>query len=186
MENLVSRHRHTDDRPPRVAGPEEPHRPSRECEDQLKGAVRPLDGKHPIVRIMVGRHVEAVFHHVAGRWSERLYMSREQFRYLMRRAEDLSHLSYEEQTAIYYRDDRGHKGQGEGHRVRLIGNEPFGKAYRSEWNGVPLCDIPGYRVVYRFGRYTLGEDTLFRALDALRDHGITKIQLDVLRQHAKS
>ena len=127
-----------------------------------------------------------MFHHVAGRWSERLHMSKARSRFLQRRAEKLSDLSYEEQTAIYYRDDRGHKGQGEGHRVQLIGNEPFGKAYRSEWNGVPLCDIPGYRVVYRFGRYTLRADTLFRALDALRDGGITEIQLDVLRQHGKS
>ncbi len=182
----MSRHQRVDAHHPRVAGPEEPHRPSREREDQLEGAGRPFGGKHSTVQIMVGRHVEAVFHHVAGRWSERLYMSGEQFRYLMRRAEDLSHLSYEEQTAIYYRDDRGHRGQGEGHRVRLIGNQPFGKAYRSEWNGVPLCDIPGYRVVYRFGRYTLRADTLFRALDALRDGGITKIQLNVLRRYGTS
>ncbi len=41
-------------------------------------------------------------------------------------------------------------------------------------------------MVYRFGRYTLGEDTLFRALDALRDRGITKIPLDVLRKYVMS
>jgi hypothetical protein len=167
-------------------GPRSRTRPSREREDQLEGAVRPLDGKHPTVQIMDGQRVVTVFHHVAGRWNERLKMSKAQSRFLQRRAEKLSDLSYEEQTAIYHRDDRGHKGQGEGHRVRLIGNEPFGKAYRSEWNGVPLCDIPGYRVVYRFGRYTLGEDTLFRALDALRDRGITEIQLDVLRKYVNS
>ena len=182
----MSRHQRVDAHHPRVAGPEDPRRPSREREDQLEGAVKPFGGKHPTVQIMVGRHVEAVFHHVAGRWSERLHMSKAQSRFLQRRAEKLSDLSYDEQAAIYYRDDRGHKGQGEGHRVRLIGNEPFGKAYRSEWNGVPLCDIPGHRVVYRFGRYTLREDTLFRALDALRDRGITKIQLDVLRKYATS
>ncbi len=186
MENLVSRHRHTDDRPPRVAGPEEPHRPSRECEDQLKGAVRPLDGKHPIVQIMDGQRVVTVFQHVAGRWSERLKMSKAQSRFLQRRAEELSDLSYEEQTAIYSRDDRGHKGQGEGHRVRLIGNEPFSQAYQPEWKGVSLPDIPGYREVYRFGRYTFRADTLFRALDALRDGGVTEIQLDALRRYATS
>ena len=186
MENLVSRHRRADDCHPRVAGPEEPHRPSRGPEDQLEGAVRPLGRKHPIVQIMDRRQVITVFHHVAGRWSERLKMSKAQSRFLQRRAEELSDLFYEEQTAIYYRDDRGHKGQGEGHRVRLIGNEPFSEAYRAEWNGVPLPNIPGYREVYRFGRYTFGADTLFRALDALRDRGITEIQLSALRRYVKS
>jgi hypothetical protein len=140
----------------------------------------------PLVRIMDGRQVVTVFHHVAGRWSERLHMSRAQSRFLQRRAEELSDLSYEEQTAIYSRDDSGHTGQGEGHRVQLINNEPFGKVYRPEWNGVPLRDIPGYREVYRFGCYTFAADTLFRALDALREGGITEIQLDVLRKYATS
>ncbi len=182
----MSRHQRVDAHHPRVAGPEDPHRPSREREHQAEGAVRPLDGKHPIVQIMDGQRVVTVFHHVAGRWSERLKMSKAQSRFLQRRAEELGDLSSEEQTAIYYRADRGHKGQGEGHRVRLIGNEPFGKVSRPEWNGVPLPNIPGYREVYRFGRYTFRADTLFRALDALRDRGITEIQLDVLRKYAKS
>jgi hypothetical protein len=153
---------------------------------RVEGVVRTSGSQEPTVRIMDGRQVVDVFHYVAGRWSEHLYMSRKQFRYLMRRAEDLSHLSYEEQTAIYYRDDRGHPSQGGGHRVQLIGNEPFGKAYRREWNGIPLPDIPGYRKVYRFGPYTFGADTLFRMLDVLRDRGVTEIQLDVLRKYAKS
>ena len=182
----MSRHQRVDAHHPRVAGPEEPRRPSREREDQLEGAVKPFGGKHPTVQIMVGRHVEAVFHHVAGRWSERLKMSKAQSRFLQRRAEELSDLFYGEQTAIYYRDDRGHKGQGEGHRVRLIGNEPFSEAYRPEWNGNPLPDIPGYREVYRFGRYTFGADTFFRALDTLRDRGITEIQISALRRYVKS
>ncbi|SDY67927.1 hypothetical protein SAMN05661080_04261 [Modestobacter sp. DSM 44400] len=125
---------------------------------------------------MDGRQVVAVFHHVADRWSERLAMSKAQSRFLQRRAEKLSDLSYEEQTAIYSRDDSGHTGQGKGHRVQLINNKPFGKAYRPEWNGVPLRDIPGYREVYRLGRYTFGADTLFRMLDGLSDRGITEIR----------
>jgi hypothetical protein len=135
---------------------------------------------------MDGRQVVAVFHHVVGRWSERLCMSKAQWSYLMRRMEKLSHLSLEEQAVVHRRDDRGREGRGGRHRVRLIGNQPFGKAYRPEWNGIPLPDIPGYREVYRFGRYTFGADTLFRMLDALRDGGITEIQLDVLRQYATS
>ena len=115
---------------------------------------------------MEGRQVITVFHHVAGRWSERLAMSKAQSRFLQRRAEELSDLSYEEQTAIYYRDDGGHKGQGEGHRIKLINNEPFGKAYRSEWNGIRLTVIPGFRVVYRLGRYSFVSETLFIMLDA--------------------
>src|SRR4051794_20221491 len=124
------------------------------------------DSQHPLVRIMDGTRVVAVFHHLAGRWSERLSVSKAQSRYLLRRAEELSDLSSQEQAAIHRRDDRGHPSQGGGHRVQLIGNEPFGEAYRSEWNGVPLPDIPGYREVYRFGRYTFGADTFFRTLDA--------------------
>jgi len=144
------------------------------------------NSQHPLVRIMDGRRVVAVFHHVARRWSERLSMSKAQSRYLLRRAEELSDLSSEDQAAIYRRDDRGHEGRGGSHRVKLIGNEPFGKAYRPEWNGVPLPDIPGYREVYRFGRYTFGADTFFRTLDALRDGGITEIQLDMLRRYVRS
>jgi len=144
------------------------------------------DSQHPLVRIMDGSQVIAVFHHVAGRWSERLSMSKDQSRYLLRRAEELSDLSSEEQAAIFRRDDRGHPSQGSGHRVQLIGNEPFAKAYQPEWNGIPLPDIPGYREVYRFGRYTFGADTLFSMLDALREGGITEIQLDALRNYVKS
>jgi hypothetical protein len=59
--------------------------------------------------------VVAVFHHAAGRWSERLSMSKDQFRCLLRRAEELSDLSSEEQAAIHRRDDGGHLSQGGGH-----------------------------------------------------------------------
>src|SRR4051812_12558282 len=113
-------------------------------------------------------------------------MSKDQSRVLGRRAVKLSDLTSEEQAAVYRRDDRGHPSRGGSHRVQLIGDEPFSKAYRPEWNGVPLPDIPGYREVYRFGRYTFGVDMLFRTLDALRDGGITEIQLDTLRRYARS
>ena len=98
----------------------------------------------------------------------------------------LGDLSSEDQATIHRSDDSGHEGRGGSHPVRLIGNEPFDQVSRPEWNGVPLPNIPGYREVYRFGRYTFRADTLFRALDALRDHGITEIQLDALRKYAKS
>ena len=153
---------------------------------RVEGVVGTSGSQEPIVRIMDGRQVVAVFHYVAGRWSERLAMSKAQSRFLQRRAEELSDLSSEDQAAIYRRDDRGHEGRGGSHRVKLIGNEPFSKAYRPEWNRTPLRDIPDYREVYRFGRYTFGADTLFRMLDALRDQGITEIQLDALRKYAKS
>ncbi|WP_448611846.1 hypothetical protein [Geodermatophilus sp. URMC 60] len=113
-------------------------------------------------------------------------MSRAQSRLLNQRAEELADLSPEEQAAIHRRDDGGHAPQGGSHLVKLIGNEPFAKAYRPEWSRTPLPDIPGYREVYRFGRYTFGADTLFRMLDALRDHGVTEIQLDTLRRYAQS
>ena len=153
---------------------------------RIEGVVRTSGSQEPTVRLMDGRQVVTVFHHVAGRWSERLKMSKAQSRFLQRRAEELGDLSSEDQAAIHRRDDSGHGGRGGSHRVRLIGNEPFDKVSRPEWNGVPLPNIPGYREVYRFGRYTFRADTLFRALDALRDHGITEIQLDALRKYAKS
>lgn len=152
----------------------------------MEGVVTDPGKQHPIVRILDGRHVEAVFHYVGGRWSERLGMSKAQSRFLGRRAEELAGLSSEEQAAIFRRDDRGHPSRGGSHRFQLIGKEPFGKAYRREWNGVPLPDIPGYREVYRFGRYTFGADTFFRTLDTLRDGGITEIQLDTLRRYVQS
>lgn len=144
--------------------------------------------EHALVRIMDGRHVEAVFHHVGGRWGERTHSSKAQSRFMYRRLKELGDLSDEEQAVIFRRDDGGsrHPSQGRSHRVKLIGNQPFSKAYRSEWNGVPLHDIPGYREVYRLGRYTFRPGTLFRMLDVLSERGITEVQLDTLRRYARS
>ena len=113
-------------------------------------------------------------------------MSRAQFRLLNEGAEEVAGPSPEEQAAIHRRDDGGHAPQGGSHLVKLIGNEPFSQAYRTEWSRLPLTDIPGYREVYRFGNYTFGADTLFRMLDALREGGISEIQLDTLRRYAQS
>jgi hypothetical protein len=139
----------------------------------------------PIVRILVGQRVEAVFHYVAGRWSERGHMSKAQSRYLSRRSQEVSGLSSEEQADIFRKNDRGHTSARGGHRVQRIGDEPFGQAYRPEWNGVPLRNIPGYHEVFAFDRYGFEPDTLFGTLDRLREHGVTEIQLDTLRKYVR-
>jgi len=68
------------------------------------------------------------------------------------------------------------------HRVALIGDEPFERAYRPEWDGVPLPEIPGYREVYVFGRLTVRAERLYELLDGVRAAGLDRVQLAALRK----
>ncbi|MDP9460841.1 MAG: hypothetical protein M3Q22_11555 [Actinomycetota bacterium] len=145
-----------------------------------------LDFGDPRIRLMDGRTVVTVFVYRVDQWSEVGHQSRAERRFHERRRRELDSLpsgpAREDRRAHYDREARGHVRRV-GHRVQLIGNELFEKAYRPElWNGVPLHDIPGYREVYDFGGgRTFRAEELFPVLDILRDAGVPEVQLDHLK-----
>ncbi len=144
----------------------------------------------PVVRIVDGNTVVTKFGYVAGRWSERKRASRAQRRfqgrYAVRRSQELAGLTDEEQWAAeeerseqLQRDGRGHAARNHGHRVQLIGDEPFSKAYRPElWSRTRLPDIPGYREVYDFGPgHAFRAEVLWPVLDAIHAAGRRQVTL---------
>ncbi len=145
----------------------------------------------PVVRIIDDTGIVVTeFGYVAGRWSERLAASRAQRRfqgrYMARRQQELAGLTEEEQWADteqegerLHRQGPGHAARNHGHRVQLIGDEPFGKAYRPElWARTPLPEIPGYREVYDFGRgYVFRAEVLWPVLDAIQAAGRRQVTL---------
>ena len=139
----------------------------------------------PFIRVMDGRTVVTVFLYERGQWSEIGSLSKAEIMLKDRRQRELDQLhgrAREERRVQYDREARGHVRRV-GHRVRLIGDEPFEKAYRPDlWDGVPLHDIPGYREVYDFGRgQAFRAEVLDQTLDAIRDAGICEVSLDALK-----
>jgi len=138
------------------------------------------------VRIMDGPTVVTAFELVApddGRtrwWSEVGDKSQAQMRVeeVQRRAW-LATPADRRGPANWYRD--GHKVT-HSHRVALIGDEPFERAYRPEWDGVPLPEIPGYREVYVFGQFSVRAERLYELLDGVRSAGLDRVQLAALRK----
>ena len=127
----------------------------------------------PLVRLMDGRTVVAVFVYSHGRWREHGKLSKAE----LRRHEKLLRLPDEQREARA----TGRNGPSGVHRVQLIGDTPFAQAYRREWDGLCLQEIPGYREVYDFGRgRAFRAERLLPALDAIRDAGRSQVQLDVL------
>ena len=140
----------------------------------------------PFIRVMDGRTVVTVFLYERDQWSEIGSLSKAEILLKDRRQRELDQLhgrAREERRVQYDREARGHVRRA-GHRVRLIGDEPFEKAYRPDlWDGVRLHDIPGYREVYDFGRgHTFRADVLHQTLDAIRDAGICERSLDALKR----
>ncbi len=139
------------------------------------------------VRIMDGPTVVTAFELVApddGRtrwWSEVGDKSQAQMRVeeVQRRAW-LATPADRRGPANWYRD--GHKVT-HSHRVALIGDEPFERAYRPEWDGVPLPEIPGYRESYVFGRFSVRAERLYELLDGVRAARLDRVQLAALRKH---
>jgi hypothetical protein len=141
----------------------------------------------PLVRLMDGATVVSVFVYGADRWSECGHQSQAERRFAERRRRDLGSLpsgpAREERLAQYDREAKGHR-RNWWHHVQLIDDRPFAEAYRPElWASVPLHEIPGYREVYDFGRgRAFRAEELFPMLDALRDAGLSDVQLDSLKR----
>jgi hypothetical protein len=145
----------------------------------------------PVVRILDETGIVATeFGHVGGQWRERLRASRAQRRfqgrYAARRRQELAGLTDEEQWAAQeerseqpQRDGRGHSPRNDGHRVQLIGDEPFSEAHRPElWARTPLPKIPGYREVYDLGPgHVFRVEVLWPVLDAIYAAGRRQVTL---------
>lgn len=112
-------------------------------------------------------------------------MSRAQYGYIQRRAEQLAGQDYQSRTAIHRRDDGALEGKHDSRHIEviMIGDQPFYDALRDhpELRRLPLRDIPGFRLVYAFPGLTVRAERLWPKLDQLAQAGVREIQLDHLR-----